>query len=142
MVGLAVSERLAASGHQVVTCARGAGATFQCDVTVVSDVERMRSQSGPVGILINDAGGALSAPFLKTSADDLDRQLALNLKGAFYCTQAYLPAMIEKSWSHYQCGIHRRPIGYRYIAAHARPARGDRTHSRSLALEVAETESP
>ena len=82
-IGLAISERLAASGHQVFTCARGAGATFQCDVTVVSDVERMRSQSGPVDILINNAGGALSAPFLKTSAADLDRQLALNLKSAF-----------------------------------------------------------
>jgi NAD(P)-dependent dehydrogenase (short-subunit alcohol dehydrogenase family) len=53
---------------------------------------------GPVAVLVNNAGVSPSAPFLRTSRSQWDQTLGVNLTGAYLCTQASLPDMLEAGW--------------------------------------------
>ena len=108
-IGLAISDTLRNLGYQMFVVARGEDASVRCDVTVRSQVEELRKQIGEVDILVNNAGGARTAPFLKTTEADWDWHFALNVKSIFYCTQAFLPSMLEKKWGRIiNVGLHRR----------------------------------
>lgn len=50
-----------------------------------------------VDLLINNAGTEKNAPFLKVSEEDYDRVLAVNLKGAFFVTQAFAQRCAERN---------------------------------------------
>jgi NAD(P)-dependent dehydrogenase (short-subunit alcohol dehydrogenase family) len=71
----------------------------------VSDPEQVRSaiataetRSGPITILVNNAGVAASAPFAKVSAAMWREALAVNLDGVFHCSQAVLPGMEQAGY--------------------------------------------
>ncbi len=51
-------------------------------------------QRGSVSVLVNNAGIAYSAPFLKTGLDKWNEVLAIDLTSAFLCTQQVLKPMI------------------------------------------------
>ncbi len=92
---------------------------------------------GPVHILVNNAGAAESAPFGKTGRDLLDRMLAVNLTGAFLCTQAVLPAMLKARQGRIvniasTAGL----VGYAYVAAYCAAKHGLVGLTRALALET------
>src|SRR5919201_1080997 len=53
---------------------------------------------GPIDVLVNNAGVAWMATFLEMPEADWDRMLAVHLKGAYYCTRAMLPGMLERRW--------------------------------------------
>ena len=93
-IGLAIAERLRQGNFDVITCARSSDATVKCDVTDMNQVRQMREVTGPVDILINNAGGPITMPFLKFKEEDWDQQFQWNVKSVFYCTQQYLPAML------------------------------------------------
>lgn len=114
-------------------------------VADISDAEQVqaafaqaRERFGPIGILVNNAGQAESAPFTKTSLELWQRMLAVNLTGSFLCAQAALPDMLAAR--------HGRIVniastagqkGYAYVAAYAAAKHGVIGLTRSLALEVA-----
>jgi 3-oxoacyl-[acyl-carrier protein] reductase len=53
----------------------------------------------PMDFLIHTAAPpAYGRPFLETSWDDVDRQLAVQLRGAFNCCQAVLPGMVQRNF--------------------------------------------
>ena len=56
-------------------------------------VERVVRQWGRIDILVNNAGICPMTPFLEVSAEEWDKVLAINLKGAFLCSQAVVPLM-------------------------------------------------
>lgn len=58
----------------------------------------LRSQLGPVTILVNNAAVAHEVPFAQVTDDDWDRVLAVNLRGAFTCAQETLPDMQAARW--------------------------------------------
>ena len=94
--------------------------------------------NGPPLILVNNAGAARSAPFLKTDRALWDDMLAVNLTGAFICTQAALPAMLAAGWGRIvnvasTAGL----IGYRYVTAYCAAKHGLVGLTRALALELA-----
>ena len=68
---------------------------LQCDVTRESAlrnaIELARAARGPISILIVNAGIGDSAPFARTSREQWDRLIAVNLTAAFDCAQAALP---------------------------------------------------
>jgi NAD(P)-dependent dehydrogenase (short-subunit alcohol dehydrogenase family) len=47
-------------------------------------------------ILVNNAGIGHVGTILTTTGEDFDRMYAVNVKGVFYMTQAFLPAMIAR----------------------------------------------
>ena len=55
-------------------------------------------RSGPIDILVNNAGIAIVRGVDDLTEDDFDRTIAVNLKSAFLCTQAVVPAMRAKKW--------------------------------------------
>ena len=59
-------------------------------------VAKVRDELGPVDVLVNNAGIESSAPFLEVTEESWDRILAVDLKGAFLCTQACGREMKER----------------------------------------------
>jgi len=114
-IGRSIVLHLARQGAQVVILDRdatGAAAvaseatgesglevsSISCDVTRATEVEgafgRIAEVHGGLNILVNSAGIGQVATIADTSEDDLDRLLAVNVKGAFLCTKAALPLLM------------------------------------------------
>ena len=116
-VGRAVAIKFAAEGWQVALVGRraealaetaalasaadGRVAPFPCDVSSPEEVAAMGTavldRFGDVDVLVNSAG--MNVPersFKSLSIDDWHRVIATNLHGAYYCVQAFLPAMRKR----------------------------------------------
>jgi len=68
--------------------------TVRADVSKLADtqnlVDQAWSQLGGCDILVNNAGVEKNAPFLEVTEADYDLVLDVNLKGAFFLTQAFV----------------------------------------------------
>jgi NAD(P)-dependent dehydrogenase (short-subunit alcohol dehydrogenase family) len=138
-IGLAIASRLKSNGYEVITCARSGNPTFLCDVSKPSEVENLRKQTGPVDILINNAGGVRTAPFVKMTEEDWDWHFQLNLKSAVYCVRSYLPAMLEKNFGRIvNIASTAGKSGYPYVSAYVASKHALVGFTRALALETAD----
>jgi 3-hydroxybutyrate dehydrogenase len=137
-IGRSITERLRAAGYEVVTCARGASADVRCDVTDLAQVDAMFRKIGPVDVLVNNVGGAKSARFLEFSEQEWNEQLRLNFNSAVYCTQKFLPAMLERNWGRIvNIASTAGKTGYLYVAPYVAAKHALIGFTRALALEVA-----
>jgi NAD(P)-dependent dehydrogenase (short-subunit alcohol dehydrogenase family) len=137
-IGLVIASNLKDLGYDVITCARGKDADIQCDVTDREQVRKMREATGPIDILINNAGGAISAPFLKFKEEDWDQQFNLNVKSVYYCIQEYLPAMLERKFGRIiNIASTAGKVGYQYISAYSSAKHAVIGLTRALARETA-----
>ena len=110
-IALALAERGAAvavnfhtraeEADAVVAQIRSAGGraiAAPADVSVAAQVNEMAArvagELGPIDILVNNAGIAIGG----VREEDFDRGIAVNLKSAFLCTEAVLPAMRARRW--------------------------------------------
>lgn len=81
---------------------RGAGAiAVACDVSDAAQCAALVAQAvdhfGGVDIMVNNAGiGFMMKPLLDVDPQDWAKVIAVNLSGAFYCTQAAARAMIAQ----------------------------------------------
>ncbi|MDR6853710.1 SDR family NAD(P)-dependent oxidoreductase [Variovorax guangxiensis] len=129
---LRVADSLPGSGHGVVT------ADVADPEAVPAAFAQARAERGPVAILVNNAGAAESAPFLKTSVAMWQRMLSVNLTGSFLCAQAALPGMLEAGWGRIvNIASTAGQKGYAYVSAYTAAKHGVIGLTRSLALEVA-----
>jgi 3-oxoacyl-[acyl-carrier protein] reductase len=115
-IGAACAKHLARTGAKMAVSARKSDSltsltesfasdaryhVIPCDVanreSVAAAVKDISFHLGAVDILINNAGLGIFAPFTELSIDDADAMLNVNLRGAFLCTHAVLPYMIEQS---------------------------------------------
>ena len=82
--------------------AGGEAFIIQADVSEASQVHRLvnetRERFGPVSILINNAGIAITKPFDELTESDWDATMSVNLKSAFLLTRAVLPDMRAARW--------------------------------------------
>lgn len=136
-------ERLEKQVH-AISEQRGIAAAEVLDVTEAAAVpaafQAAARRFGAIDILVNNAGDAESAPFGKTSLGLLERMLRVNLTGAFLCTQAVLPAMLEaKRGRVVNIASTAGVKGYAYVAAYCAAKHGLVGLTRSLALETAKT---
>lgn len=78
----------------------GEGLAMTVDVSdeaqVKEMVERTNSEFQGIDILVNNAGVVWRAHIVDTSAEDFDRVIGVNLKGAFLCTKHVAPIMKER----------------------------------------------
>jgi len=65
---------------------------------VAKMIERVASDLGPIDILVNNAGMAIVRGVDDLTESEFDQTIAVNLKSAFLCTQAVLPAMRARKW--------------------------------------------
>ena len=127
-----VADSLAGSGHGVVA------ADVASPQAVQAAFAEARAARGPVAVLVNNAGAAESAPFLKTSFELWQRMLSVNLTGSFLCAQAALPDMLDAGWGRIvNIASTAGQKGYAYVAAYTAAKHGVVGLTRSLALEVA-----
>ena len=97
-----------------------------------------RQRFGPVHILINNAGQAVSAPLLKTDEALWQQMLAVNLTGTFLCSQAALPDMLQAGWGRVVNMASTAGLtGYAYVSAYCAAKHGVIGLTRAMALEVA-----
>ena len=89
-----LAKSIAASGGRAVAIA----ADVSRADAVAELVERATSELGPIDILVNNAGVAIVRGVDDLTEADFDRTIAVNLKSAFLCTQAVLPAMQSRKW--------------------------------------------
>lgn len=88
----AVAEELRSRGVKVATIPCDVSDPAQCDALV----ERSVSEMGSADIFVNNAGiGFMMKPMLEVDPKDWATVIAVNLSGAFYCTQAAAKAMIS-----------------------------------------------
>ena len=127
-----VADSLAGSGHGVVA------ADVADPQAVQAAFAQAREARGPVAVLVNNAGAAESAPFLKTSVELWQRMLSVNLTGSFLCAQAALPDMLDAGWGRIvNIASTAGQKGYAYVAAYTAAKHGVIGLTRALALEVA-----
>jgi glucose 1-dehydrogenase len=70
------------------------GVLIQADLSCTDEARRLIEQAieqlGPLDILVNNAGIEKRAPFVEVKEEDYDMVLRVNLKGAFFATQAFV----------------------------------------------------
>lgn len=98
-VAVAASTDLAKAQAVVRSIESGGGRAWACacDVRSRAAVEQALRAAvdalGPVDIVVNSAGVYYATPIGKTSAEDADRMIDINLKGTFNVISAIAPAM-------------------------------------------------
>ena len=117
-IGQAVCRHLAGAGHsigvldlngsgakQVAEDLRGQGGAASASEVDVSDqdsvaeaIGKVRSELGPVEIVVTSAGIATFEAFMDITLESLNRMLGVNLVGTFLCLQAVIPDMVEAGW--------------------------------------------
>ena len=158
-IGAATARALAHAGLSVVLAARtreqierqAAELAAQglrakavvCDVTNEASVEafsREAAELGPLDVLVNNAGAAGSMPLARTSLEEWNRLLAVNATGAFLCTRALLPGMIERKWGRVVNVASTAGLGgAKYLAAYTAAKHALVGLTRAVAAEVAGT---
>ena len=135
-VGRAIAEALSAAGAEVHTFSRSDGV----DVTDREAVERGVTDLGPLDLLVNNAG-TLDAvgPVWKVDPDAWLRDLETTLLGAFNCSRAVLPGMIERGHGrivNVSSGAATRP--YPYGSGYSAAKAGLISFTQALAAETSE----
>lgn len=154
-IGAAIAKALGEAGAMVsvmgrridtleaVAAAHPLCAAISIDVTVESSVEAAMAnarQRAPVTILINNAGGAETAPLAKTSTELWNRMMALNLTGTFLCSRALLPEIAAAAGGRIISVASTSGLkGYAYTGAYAAAKHGVIGLTRTMALELAKT---
>jgi NAD(P)-dependent dehydrogenase (short-subunit alcohol dehydrogenase family) len=106
-IGAAIAETFAQAGATVwiadrneadgKTVAEKIGGKFiSLDVSSEADCERVAKNVGALDILANVAGIGHVGTLLNTTATDLDKLYAVNVRGIFNCCKAFAPAMLER----------------------------------------------
>jgi NAD(P)-dependent dehydrogenase (short-subunit alcohol dehydrogenase family) len=109
---------------------------LECDVTDEGSVQRLFAQAGALDIVIANAGQADSAPFHKTSLDQWNAMLSVNLTGVFLTFREGLRQMT--GWGRLVAVCSTAGVkGYAKVAPYAAAKHGVMGLVRSLALEVA-----
>lgn len=160
-IGAAIAEALARLGASVSLIGRNAEtlqvtadrlakdygvkvASASADVADEAAVQKaistVRDVLGAPTVLVNNAGVAVSAPFLKSNAAFWRNVLDIDLMGSVYCTQAVLPAMLESKWGRIiniasTAGV----TGYAYVTTYCAAKHGMIGLTRALAMETART---
>lgn len=121
-VGRAIARHLAAAGAQVwindldleraedavreIEAAGGVARPVLANVCDPDSVSEMAQTTGPVDIVVNNAGTGVRAwtdatrmvPFVETGPTDWEPLIGVNLYGVLHVTRAYLEGMIERRW--------------------------------------------
>ena len=158
-IGRAIAAHLAALGaaltllgrdraqlyDTVQSLADGAACDAQvCDVadeaSVTAAFAAIARAGHRPGILVNNAGAAVSARFGATDRAAWDAMIGVNLTGVYHCTRAALPALLEAPRGRVvniasTAGL----VGYPYVTAYCAAKHGVIGLTRALALELAGT---
>ncbi len=155
-IGRAIAAALTAAGATVTVLGRGeaalqdavargdAAAYGVADVSnehaLAAQIDRAADSQGPVDILVANAGGAVSAPFMETTPAQFRDMFELNVMGVVHATRAVLPGMVaRKSGRVVAIASIGGVKGYAYVSAYSAAKHAVVGLVRSLAIETAKT---
>lgn len=112
-IGRRIAAHFVDSGYFVVvtdidengarTCAHALGASARAERMDVCDahqvtalLEGIAADHDGIDVLVNNAGRMTQGPFPKTTRDDFDAMVRVNITGIFNCVQAVVPLMIPR----------------------------------------------
>jgi NAD(P)-dependent dehydrogenase (short-subunit alcohol dehydrogenase family) len=113
-IGLETARLLAGNGAQVVISGRdpekgkaaleslgGSGSVrfVQADLADLASVQSLAVQSGPVEILVNNAGAFPVAPTVEQDVASFERVFDTNVRGTYFLVAALAPHMLEAGGS-------------------------------------------
>jgi len=152
-IGAAIAKSLGNAGARVTLIGRNAaklqdkavklGTEYQvADVTdrgqVAAAFAAARKNSGPITILVNNAGAAEAAPFTRMDGELWDRLIAVNLTGVYNCTRVVIADMAETGSGRVVNIASTAGLkGYAYVSAYCAAKHGVIGLTRALALEYA-----
>ena len=152
-IGAAIAQGLVNAGAQVTLLGRNrdklAKQATRLNVQYVSADVTLREQvaaafasaardTGPVTILVNNAGVADASPFAKMDDGMWDTTVAINLTGVYNCTKAVTAAMLSAGRGRIiNIASTAALTGYAYVAAYCASKHGVLGLTRALALEFA-----
>lgn len=113
-IGQRIAAHLVEAGYFVVvtdidengarTCAHAFGASARAERMDVCDrgrvnalLEGVATDHDGVDVLVNNAGRMTQGPFAKTTRDEFDAMVGVNMTGIFNCVQAVAPLMISRA---------------------------------------------
>jgi NAD(P)-dependent dehydrogenase (short-subunit alcohol dehydrogenase family) len=166
-IGAAIAIKLASEGAAVLVAARSqeacidvaeeiraAGGTawpIHLDVgdpesieSAVAEAVDLAREIGPIDWLVNNAGIAISAPFLdhgrKSGVDLYDRHFSVNFHGPRRMCEALVPAMIERKYGRVVHVASSAGLkGYAYAAAYTASKHALVGYARSASAELGKT---
>ncbi len=149
-IGRAVAAALTDAGHRVVVLGRNeaslesavaAGLANSYHPVDVTDADALRSvlaAIGPIEILVNNAGAAGSAPFIKSTDAQFREMMAVNYESVVVATRAVLPGMIERRFGRVISVASMAGLrGFAYASGYAASKHAVVGLTRSIAIEVA-----
>jgi NAD(P)-dependent dehydrogenase (short-subunit alcohol dehydrogenase family) len=153
-IGAGIAHRFSEAGAAVVIFdVNGAGAlrleqklqaagrarAIQGDVAdedqVKSAVEQAAVEFGGLDVLVNNAGIEIAGPLVGMRSADWDRQLAVNLKGAFLCSKYAIPYMHGRGGAVVNISSAQALVAYEGYTAYDASKAGMIGLTRALALE-------
>ena len=156
-IGRATASRLSEAGYRVALTARSsaeleksarecAGETLVLpgDITDPDAVERLFAQVedawGGVDVLVANAGAGVSASIAKTTDEQWQQMLDLNLTAPFRCIRRAVPGMVERGFGRIVViASVAAKVGEPYISAYTASKHGVLGLVRSAAAELART---
>lgn len=159
-IGLGIAQRFAEEGAAVSFCylsgkaqadAAQAGLnasavrtfTMQCDLTKMSEGRRFIGETiqhlGPIDILVNNAGIEKRAEFWNVSETDFDAVLNVNLKAAFFVTQAFVRHRmdVKRGGKIINISSVHEELPFPHFASYCASKGGLKMLARDLAIELA-----
>ncbi|AJP71670.1 SDR family NAD(P)-dependent oxidoreductase [Sphingomonas hengshuiensis] len=153
-IGAAIARALAAEGAALTLVGRrrdaleAVAATLPgacvapADITDCAAVDaafaEARAAHGPIGILVNNAGAATSAPFAKVTAEAWRATMAVNVDALFHCCQSALPDLLDAPAGRIVTIASTAGVrGYAYTAPYVASKHAAIGLTRALALELA-----
>jgi NAD(P)-dependent dehydrogenase (short-subunit alcohol dehydrogenase family) len=155
-IGAAIAKALAARGARIALLGRNLAplqtladslpgalcveADVSDETSVAAAFKTIRAQLSVIDVLVNNAGQAASAPFVKTGMDAWNTMLGVNLTGTYLCSREALPGMLERGTGRIVNIASTAGLkGYAYVAAYCAAKHGVIGLTRALALETAKS---
>ena len=153
-IGRAIAAAFVAAGDRVTVHARtglsaeaamtelGAHGAIAADVTDALALQRAIEAAvealGPIDVLVNNAGGAATAPLSRLDVDQLRQMMALNLEPVLTAIKAVVPAMKENGGGRIVTVASTAGLkGYAYVGAYTAAKHAVVGLTRALAQELA-----
>ena len=97
-----VADGVAEAAAAAIVAAGGSAAGYQADVSdraaVDAAIGAVRTNLGPVSVVVANAAIARQQPFLEMTQQQWDQTIAINLTGTFNVVQSALPDLVAAGW--------------------------------------------